>query len=254
VLPVPAATVLCSVFNMVMAFKGELDAPTRQLIKDLGWMITASDWRDSAARFLFEDAPAPPASLAESCAVTLNDSQEIALAWAMTAPLTVITGPPGTGKSQTVTAILAEAWRRGQTALLASTNNTLVDDVVDNKAAMVDEALVLRTGNTKKRQQLGSRLRELVCQVAARDVDPVASSLAEATVARHQMACALQQRAELERDLLVSAIRRDEARASLWADGQRPTGFNATRDPVTSDESSQDSVAMAAASAYQPAA
>jgi hypothetical protein len=45
------------VFNMVMAFKGELDAATRNLVKDLGWMVEATDWCDSAARFLFEDAP-----------------------------------------------------------------------------------------------------------------------------------------------------------------------------------------------------
>lgn len=35
----------------------------------LGCLITATDWRDSAVRFLFVDAPA---SLAESCAVTLK--------------------------------------------------------------------------------------------------------------------------------------------------------------------------------------
>ncbi|MGH3972376.1 MAG: AAA domain-containing protein, partial [Pseudonocardiaceae bacterium] len=209
-------------FNMVMAFKGELDAATRSLVKDLGWMVNASDWRDSAARFLFEDAPVPPVSLTESCAVTLNDSQEIALAWAATAPLTVITGPPGTGKSQTVTAILAEAWRRGQTALLSSTNNTPVDDVIDNKAAMVDEALVLRTGNVEKWQQLRSRLGELVCRVAARAVDPAASSLTQATLARHQVVHLLQLRAEVARDMLHAAVRRDEARAELWDYDQRP--------------------------------
>jgi hypothetical protein len=112
------------VFNLVMAFKGELDVATRSLIKDLQWMTGVPDWRASAARFLFETAPAPAPSLPTSCALELNDSQERALASASNAPLTVITGPPGTGKSQTVAAIVADAWLRGETALVTSTNNT----------------------------------------------------------------------------------------------------------------------------------
>lgn len=211
------------VFNMVMAFKGTVDAATRNLIKDLDWMTKATDWRDSAARFLFEDAPVPPVSLPMSSAMTLNDSQETALAWAATAPLTVITGPPGTGKSQTVTAILADAWRRGETALLSSTNNTPVDDVIDNKATAVDEALVLRTGNAEKRQQLGGRLRELVARASARSVDPVASSLTQAMYARHELSNKLGQRAEVDREALRTAIHRDETRTWLWGtDQQRP--------------------------------
>ena len=101
------------VFNLVMAFKGELDVATRSLIKDLRWMTGVTDWRASAARFLFETAPAPAPSLPTSCAMELNDSQEQALASASNAPLTVITGPPGTGKSQTVAAIVADAWLQG---------------------------------------------------------------------------------------------------------------------------------------------
>lgn len=209
-------------FNMVMAFKGELDAATRNLVKDLGWMVNATDWRDSAARFLFEDAPAPSRSLSESCAVTLNDSQEVALACAATAPLTVITGPPGTGKSQTVTAILAEAWRRGETALLSSTNNTPVDDVIDTKTAAVDDALVLRTGNADKRRQLGDRLPDLIEEVLGRSVDPAASSLARDALVRHQAAHALHEKAEVSGRVLAAAIRRDEARAGVWGEEQPP--------------------------------
>lgn len=164
-------------FNLAMAFKGTVDVATRPLVDDLKWMVGAKDWRDSAARFLFEDAPVPPAALAASSALTLNDAQEIALATAATVPLTVITGPPGTGKSQTVTAIMADAWLRGETVLLSSTNNTPVDDVIDKKARDVDQALVLRTGNTEKRQELGTRLRELVAAASQRSADPAGATL-----------------------------------------------------------------------------
>ncbi|TDP96304.1 AAA domain-containing protein [Labedaea rhizosphaerae] len=210
------------VFNFAMAFKGQLDAATRNLVKDLEWMRRARDWRDSAARFLFEEAPVPPASLPISAALSLNDAQETALSWSATAPLTVITGPPGTGKSQTVTAILADAWRRGETALLSSTNNTPVDDVIDSKAVAVDDALVLRTGNAEKRLQLGERLRELVAGANRRSADSTADDLTAAGYERHQLAAAMQQAADLAQGVLVAAVRRDAARSVLWSGHQPP--------------------------------
>lgn len=210
------------VFNMVMAFKGTLDMATRNLVADLQWMTGAKDWQRSAARFLFEDAPVPVPALAESSVLTLNDAQETALAVAATAPLTVITGPPGTGKSQTVTAIMADAWLRGETVLLASTNNTPVDDVVDNKARTVDDALVLRTGNAEKRQQLGARLRELVNAADSRPVDPAGASLPSTTHARHQASRMLRERAEVAQALLEAARLRVRTRTELWGTDQPP--------------------------------
>lgn len=59
----------------------------------------------------------------------LNINQEIALQSGMTKPLTVITGPPGTGKSQIVVNLLANAVIRGKSVLFASKNNKAVDVV-----------------------------------------------------------------------------------------------------------------------------
>ncbi len=59
----------------------------------------------------------------------LNKSQEIALKSVFMEPLTVITGPPGTGKSQVVLNIIANAVIKGKTVLFASKNNKAVDVV-----------------------------------------------------------------------------------------------------------------------------
>jgi hypothetical protein len=210
------------VVNLAMAFRGELDAATRNLVGDLQWLARQTDWDSSAARFLFQDAPAAPTAAPAAAVVRLNDSQEAALACAMTAPLTVITGPPGTGKSQTVTAILAEAWRRGETALLSSTNNQPVDDVVEHRAAAVDADLVLRTGNADKRRQLGERLTELVGRIDDRCHEPEADELAEAARVRHGLAATLHTGAAAAQAVLAAAIRRDDTRAQLWESGQPP--------------------------------
>lgn len=59
----------------------------------------------------------------------LNMSQEMALQSGLTAPLTVVTGPPGTGKSQFVVNLLANAVIKGKAVLFASKNSKAVDVV-----------------------------------------------------------------------------------------------------------------------------
>ena len=58
-----------------------------------------------------------------------NEAQEDVLRTAMTQRLTVATGPPGTGKSQLISNLVATAVTRGHSVLVASTNNGAVDEV-----------------------------------------------------------------------------------------------------------------------------
>ena len=59
----------------------------------------------------------------------LNTEQRQAVVQGLSAPLTVVTGPPGTGKSQVVTSLLANmAWQDGS-VLFSSKNNHAVDVV-----------------------------------------------------------------------------------------------------------------------------
>lgn len=62
--------------------------------------------------------------------VSLNDSQRNAVTAVLSgSPLTVISGPPGTGKSQVVLALILNAWAAGKSVLFASQNNKAVDVV-----------------------------------------------------------------------------------------------------------------------------
>ena len=57
------------------------------------------------------NSPIPKSALVE--VVPLNDEQRRAVHAGLERPLTVVTGPPGTGKSQVVIALLANAYLRG---------------------------------------------------------------------------------------------------------------------------------------------
>jgi hypothetical protein len=77
---------------------------------------------------------------------TLNAEQRTAVRQALSEPLTVITGPPGTGKSQVVTAILVNAAWRGLQVLFASKNNKAVDVVMERVNALSPRPIMLRLG------------------------------------------------------------------------------------------------------------
>jgi len=81
---------------------------------------------------LLEDAPGAAVQAAPKITqiVPLNDSQCMAVEAALAGrPVTVISGPQGSGKSQVVLSILLNAWANSTSVLLASNNNQTVDDV-----------------------------------------------------------------------------------------------------------------------------
>ncbi|CAL9387083.1 ATP-dependent RecD-like DNA helicase [Nocardiopsis dassonvillei] len=81
-----------------------------------------------------------------------NSAQEAILSSAMNRTLTVATGAPGTGKSELITSVVTTAVAAGQSVLVASTNNTAVDEVVGRVNRIGGgAALMVRTGNRERR-------------------------------------------------------------------------------------------------------
>ena len=79
----------------------------------------------------------------------LNASQESAALQAFNNTLSVITGPPGTGKSQVVTAAIATAVLHNKTVLFASRNNKALEVVQERiKEICPDLHALIRVGGT----------------------------------------------------------------------------------------------------------
>ncbi|MFW5955547.1 MAG: AAA domain-containing protein, partial [Rhodothermales bacterium] len=90
--------------------------------------------------------------------IPLNTEQRAATESAMERPLTAITGPPGTGKSQVVTEIVANAVWRGQRVLVASKNNKAVDVVENRVNELSDQPSLFRLGANQLQQRLADYL------------------------------------------------------------------------------------------------
>ena len=94
----------------------------------------------------------------------LNHAQENAVHQSLQNPLTVITGPPGTGKSQVVLNIIANAVYHNKTVLFASKNNKAVDVVIQKLNALLPYKLLVRMGHQGHRKNAKSQLEQLVNQ------------------------------------------------------------------------------------------
>lgn len=82
----------------------------------------------------------------------VNESQLAAVEQAFSAQVSVIEGPPGTGKTQTILNILANILLRGQTVAVLSNNNAAVENVYEKLEKCHLGHLVAKLGNQDNRK------------------------------------------------------------------------------------------------------
>jgi len=130
----------------------------------------------------------------------MNAEQSEAVARALNAPMTVITGPPGTGKSQLVTNLLVNAAWAGKRVLFASKNNKAVDVVETRTNALGPRPIVLRMGAS---QAFQTRLAEYVLALTSAGASAAERAEFEEASARHRRLLAEQAGLAREAEALV---------------------------------------------------
>lgn len=96
--------------------------------------------------------------------VAKNAAQEQAVSTMLAGRrVTVVSGPPGCGKSQVVVSLLLNAWAKGQSVLFASNNNKAVD-VVWNRLLPFesDQPIAIRAGGSSTKNNVVSTLRRVL--------------------------------------------------------------------------------------------
>ncbi|EQC1839901.1 AAA domain-containing protein [Escherichia coli] len=86
----------------------------------------------------------------------LNESQLMAVERAFSSQISVIEGPPGTGKTQTILNIVANILIQNKTVAILSNNNSAVSNVYEKMDKQRLGYVVARLGSTENRQQFFS--------------------------------------------------------------------------------------------------
>ena len=156
------------IYNRAVIIPGERTPYTRGLeteLKALAGMPPERLKGTSLGRWLAAD-PAADASSVEAAplieVLPMNTEQRAAVQAALTSSHTVITGPPGTGKSQVVTNILVNAAWRGMKVLFASKNNKAVDVVEARVNGLGNRPVLLRLGSQDYQASLADYLTKLL--------------------------------------------------------------------------------------------
>jgi very-short-patch-repair endonuclease len=157
----------------------------------------------------------------------LNGEQIEAVRHACSAPLTVVTGPPGTGKSQAIVSMAASVLLQGGTVLVASKNHQALDAVEDRLSSLSpDLPFLVRTLDPQREvdrsaeQVLNDMLRE--AGVRSRPMDPaLLAQVVSMSAARSKTMATIRQRAALECEI-AELVERIQTRMRLAAHDDRP--------------------------------
>ncbi len=224
------------IYNAAISVVAEWSVYTSKLREELQQLQTRKDWPTTAAAHLLpggftQKKDKRPASVPLAAPLSCNQSQEETLERLRREPLTVVTGPPGTGKTQLVVNAVANAWLDGDKVLVTSTNNGAVDVAVDRAAKDVSSGLLIRTGNRAKRVEVPDRITAASAQAAAHRGNQAAAraQLKQVTTERTQLMEKLARLDELDVKLLQiveeqEKLRRasQEAAQTLWTNANPP--------------------------------
>ena len=149
-------------YNKSIIFSGESTLFNISLIKDLIGLKSKSDIKSTALSFIGDGNIKNSTKFDKSLVLPfpLNDYQISALKGVFENKLSVITGPPGTGKSQFIMNLIINLFLNNKTVLFVSHTNEAVN-VVNEKINNDFRNLLFRTGSKKYKQKLTEKFNEL---------------------------------------------------------------------------------------------
>lgn len=145
-------------------------ASDEDLKKTAVWHVFGPNINSQQPPVIVAEHPSTPGEAEVVPFLPFNYEQEQAIRTSLQSDLTVITGPPGTGKSQVAANLLTNLAASGQSALFASRNHKALDAVVPRVNGIVpNETILFRTKNRDTGEEF--TWRNAINQILATPVD-----------------------------------------------------------------------------------
>jgi very-short-patch-repair endonuclease len=162
------------IYNRAVLFAGSRSPFTYGLETELRKLAQLEEdaVRDTALGLWLRDTDIDAAPLEDRPileVLPLNTEQRQSVVQGLSAPLTVVTGPPGTGKSQVVTSLLANVAWQGGSVLFASKNNHAVDVVESRVNGLGPYPLLLRLGKEEHHARIAQHLTSALAESSNAD-------------------------------------------------------------------------------------
>ncbi len=164
------------IFNRSVLMIANKTRYTETLLKELAFIEKTSvqNLNRTALKHIFSDntneqTPTKEFHIHEGIiaeTMQMNAEQRRAAASLVTSNVTVVTGPPGTGKSQVVSSAIANARLKNKTVLFASRNHKAIDAVYDRLTDQKDRPIIVRT-NSKDNPSFRFNFRHAIKEMLA---------------------------------------------------------------------------------------
>lgn len=152
-------------YNKSLVFAGENTVFNISLLQDLIELKERYDLDKTSLSFITKQITTTEGTLERTPLLPFpaNEYQVKALRDIFENDLSVITGPPGTGKSQFISNLLVNLFLEGKSVLFVSHTNEAVG-VVNEKINKQFRNLMIRTGKKEFRQELKGKFNELILE------------------------------------------------------------------------------------------
>ncbi|HUC88013.1 MAG TPA: AAA domain-containing protein [Candidatus Binatia bacterium] len=166
------------IYNKAILFASEASVYNLHLLNDLEGLVKRHDLSASSLRYLNSEMASQKSDIIPVLPFAFDEHQLLAIQDILGSDSTVITGPPGTGKSQFIANLIINLFLQGKKVLLVSHTGEAVR-VVNERINNAFSNLIMETGKKETRQDLGRRLEAMVAlynedQVSASRAMPLA--------------------------------------------------------------------------------
>jgi len=159
------------IYNRAVIMIGKRTKYTQTLLKELKHIESQSDeildqtslkhiFKIDSTEAINENEEKPHEAIVADV-MPLNAEQREAVSSLLTKEISVVTGPPGTGKSQVVMETVANSLIQRQSVLFASRNHKAIDAVVDRLKDSENRPLIIRT-NSKSDPNLNYTFKKAI--------------------------------------------------------------------------------------------